>query len=113
MLKVLLLLLVPSLAFAASSMKVIYGEDNRTSYSNASSRHQELSDATAGMIRSSALKKSGSYYKFKSYSYCGRLIGNMWESAPICMSERFAREKTLPMCSGFLIADDILVTAGH
>lgn len=113
MIKFLLLLFIPCLALGANNLKVIYGDDNRTSYSNASSRHQELSDATAGMIRSSALKKSGSYYNFKSYQYGGRLIGNMWENAPICMSERFAHEKTLPTCSGFLIADDILVTAGH
>jgi len=35
------------------------------------------------------------------------------ESARICAQERFSQQTSLATCSGFLVAEDILLTAGH
>ncbi|WP_127718209.1 serine protease [Halobacteriovorax sp. HLS] len=113
MIKILIPLIFQMMSFAASSTKVIYGQDNRISYSHASSHYQALADSTAGMVHDRHIKLSGSSYTFKASRFGGRLIGNMFDNGPICMDENFADEKTLPDCSGFLVAKDILVTAGH
>ena len=102
-----------SLFARGSGDKVIYGRDDRLNYSQASQRLRELADSTAGMVRKDKLVSSGRFYKFKASQFGGRYVGNMWENGPICMDENFSKEKTLTDCSGFLIAEDILVTAGH
>lgn len=111
--KIFLPLIFHVMTFAASNPKVIYGVDNRINYSHASSHYQDLADSTAGMVHDRHIKKSGFNYTFKASRFGGRLIGNMFDNGPICMDEKFADELTLPDCSGFLIAKNILVTAGH
>ena len=104
------LFLVVLLVFSTASIagtKVIYGDDDRVDvYESTNSMYVELSKSTAAMIPNSAIKKAfgGKTYKIKSRTLAQR---------GICKSERFADQPTAANCSGFLVGDKYLVTAGH
>lgn len=101
-----ILILLPLHSFAAQSPKVIYGNDDREDVINVyDNMLVEKSRSTAAMIygRYLTLQADG------KYSIQGRsLFERGW-----CASERFSNQKASASCSGFLIADDVLVTAGH
>ncbi len=86
--------------------KVIYGEDDRLDVFEATNKkHVELSKSTAAMIPT---------YKIKSLnSYEVLLSGRSLEEGGKCASEKFAAQPTVANCSGFLVAKNKLVTAGH
>jgi V8-like Glu-specific endopeptidase len=86
--------------------KVIYGVDDRVDVFEATNqKHVELSKSTAAMIPS---------YKIKSHnSYESLLSGNSLEEGGKCASEKFAEQPTVANCSGFLVAKNKIVTAGH
>lgn len=104
------LLFIALLVFSTSSIastKVIYGDDNRVDvYESNNSMFVELSKSTAAMIPNSSIKKAwgGKTYTIKSKTLAQR---------GICKSERFADQPTAANCSGFLVGDKYLVTAGH
>ncbi len=100
-------LLMFSSVFAASkSTKVIYGEDNRVDViDSTNSMYVELSKSTAAMIDPSKIVRSG--------NGTVSLNGGSLESRGMCSSERFAEQPTVANCSGFLVGEDLLVTAGH
>lgn len=89
--------------------KVIYGVDNRVEvedYGNADIRDQAQS--VAGMVarwKLSPSRTNPNELEFPLVTY-GRDFG-------LCESERFFSQVTLPVCTGFLVAPDVLVTAGH
>jgi V8-like Glu-specific endopeptidase len=101
-----------SLALCASAQvlageKVIYGQDDRLDVNEATnSLHVELSLSTAAMIDHSSLQISRADSTYK-------VNGSALTSMGICATERFAQQMTAAMCSGFLVAPDLLVTAGH
>jgi V8-like Glu-specific endopeptidase len=85
---------------------VIYGEDNRKDvFESGDSALVELSKSTAAMIDSSNLKaaRKGEI----------EITGPTLEERGICSKERFSKQMTAANCSGFLVAPNILVTAGH
>ena len=88
--------------------KVIYGSDNRVDVFEATDLlHIELASSTAAQISSEQLRLNSdkSVYKLK---------GKTLRSAQnICKTERFANQTVAARCSGFLVAPDLLVTAGH
>ncbi|MGK0367682.1 MAG: V8-like Glu-specific endopeptidase [Thermoproteota archaeon] len=86
--------------------KVIYGIDNREDIFEANnSLHVKLSKSTAGMIPNRSLKVLPN----------GRveLKGSSLEDNGKCSDEPFAKQPTAANCSGFLVDEDKLVTAGH
>ena len=93
-------------SFASSkSIDVIYGEDNRKDvFESTDSALVELSKSTAAMISSEKLK-----------SVKGDVVisAQTLESRGICAKERFSKQISAANCSGFLVAPNILVTAGH
>lgn len=100
------LLLTSVSSFAET--KVIYGVDNRKDLSEVRNPiYQKLAKSTAAMVSTSFLyqKEDGHYQSLMQVS--------LEEGMNICSSERFAQQPMLANCSGFLIADDLLVTAGH
>ena len=99
-------LALSSLAYAQNKkMDVIYGEDNRVDvYASKNSSFVELSKSTAAMIGAANLTARG------SETVIG---GKTLEARGICASERFSHQSTAANCSGFLVAENILVTAGH
>ena len=85
--------------------KVIYGNDDRQDLYNAADPvYVEWAHSTAAMIDSSDIRKVGN-----SYQLLGKTLGE----DGVCSSERFINQITSASCSGFLVAPDLLVTAGH
>ncbi len=91
---------------ATASTKVIYGDDDRVDvYASTNSMYVELSKSTAAMIPNSGVKdlRNGE----------SAIKGRSLEDRGMCKTERFAKQMTAANCSGFLVGEDLLVTAGH
>lgn len=102
----LLISLLFTVSFSVNSeINVIYGDDNRIEPYEASAKWETISLSTAAMIEPSKLKLVDNGYKIVS--------SNMGSYLSACSDERFIDQPTAAMCSGFLIKDDVLVTAGH
>lgn len=92
-----------------SGADIIYGNDDRyevDKYPNKEFRN--LAKSVAGMVKSSLLKDDIGNPDI--YNFFKRTAEDKFE---LCEEEKFAKQYTLPICSGFLIAPDVLVTAGH
>jgi V8-like Glu-specific endopeptidase len=104
---VLSVALYSSQSLTLASPKVIYGEDNRQELDQYTDRAVvELGRSTAAMISPSQL----SPIRGKPWS---EVKGKSLQSQGVCADERFAQETAGARCSGFLVAPDVLVTAGH
>ena len=93
--------LVSSVA-AQQSEKVIYGADDRLDYYQASSAEKALADSTVAL--------------FKSYKVAadGKLtVSHYGSSLNLCAEEPFREQVTGAFCSGTLVAEDLIMTAGH
>ena len=90
---------------AFSYDKIVYGEDNRVDfYASQNSLHRELALSTAAMIDTSLLLP-----KKESFEIAGQSL----RARGVCADERFSEQMTAANCSGFLVGEDLLVTAGH
>ncbi len=87
--------------------EVIYGDDNRSDYFDVKDLAiRALSESTVALMSSSQIAPEVNGLRtFKGANY-GTSLG-------LCSGERFAEQNTGAFCSGFLIADDLIVTAGH
>ncbi|MGZ3788391.1 MAG: trypsin-like serine peptidase [Bacteriovorax sp.] len=83
--------------------KAIYGADNRNEVSSAPPVVQSISSAVMGHFSADLLADRGNTYEVQSTT-----LGKKH-----CSSVRFANEYTGPRCTGFLVAPNIVVTAGH
>lgn len=102
------LLSLPTYAFELSGMDVIYGEDNRRDlYEVKNQLFLRLANSTAGMIAKSDLAKTSSGH----FEIRGRQTLSAEKN--ICSDEPFAKQSVAPICSGFLVGPDLLLTAGH
>ncbi len=85
--------------------KVIYGEDNRLDvFESSDPLMKELAKSTAAQILNDNLEVNGDTFTIKSRTLVDE---------GICKSERFADQVAAANCSGFLVGNDTLVTAGH
>lgn len=104
---VCLILLVSSSALAATP-KVIYGQDDRKEVSEYPNRNiQKLANSVAGRVSDYSLYTS----RISGFSDYSRTT--LDEAINACPGERFADQPVLMSCTGFLVGDDLLVTAGH
>lgn len=91
--------------------KIIYGDDNRLDlYQVLNPEVALLARSTAAMISLADLRAP------KKKPGAGNTIlvsGPSLASQGICSSERFAKQPTAAFCSGFLVSETLLVTAGH
>ncbi len=86
--------------------KAIYDNDDRLNFHELTDpNHIEWANATAAMIPS--------YIIYDDSDTVSRIKGKMLSQQGVCEYEKFARELTAADCSGFLISEDTLVTAGH
>lgn len=103
--KILGLVLTLLISFSLQAKnKVVYGDDNRLNPADASPMMQELALSTAAMIEPASLENDGDMIKVN---------GITLEERGLCSTERFSQQISSAMCSGFLVGDDLLVTAGH
>lgn len=94
---------------AFASIKVIYGKDNRLDFYQVNSHlHRKLALSTAGMIHLKYFARSSSqnFYDLQGTTTLER-------GQNICSSEAFSQQQIAPTCSGFLVGEDTLITAGH
>lgn len=102
--KTLILFLILSFNSFATE-KVIYGDDNRVDwYASNNAMFRELALSTAAMINKEKLIENSDTYTISGISLRGR---------GMCANERFSDQITAASCSGFLVGEDLLVTAGH
>lgn len=110
--KTLVLALTAAMSLSAMAgvtrTRVVYGEDNRKDlYESMNPLYKILANSTAGMVSNTALKKdsNGNFSVPRQTS--------LEDGMNLCPSEKFSQQPLLANCSGFLVGDDILVSAGH
>lgn len=93
---------------AYSNNKVIYGEDNRVlTEMEADASLQDLARSTAAMVPAEKCQTN----EDGSVAIKGTALKDTFNK--VCPDEKFAQLITAPVCSGFLVGPDLLVTAGH
>lgn len=104
----LIFLLAAAPVFAQD--KVIYGEDNRQDIVDVErAAWVEVASSTAVMILKSDIPAGGKGRRKTGITISGPTLA----SRGICPTERFANQPTVGNCSGFLIDEKTIVTAGH
>jgi V8-like Glu-specific endopeptidase len=98
-----------SLERTEANVEVIYGVDNRKDvYQEKNSLYKKLAASTAGMVDRSLIVKSS-----KANFYHLKDVQTLEEKSNVCPTEAFSHQPIVATCSGFLVAPDILITAGH
>lgn len=88
------------------SAKVIYGDDDRLDYYQLrDQRLKNLADSTVALIRPAYIEMNGSVAEIAQVP-----IGRSYR---LCKDEPFFNQTSVAFCSGFLVAPDTIVTAGH
>ena len=88
------------------SAKVIYGEDNRHEvYEESRPVIQDVALSTAALVQKSNLSDQGDSYRLPAET--------MQESVGVCADEPYAKQMNPAFCSGFLVGDQLMATAGH
>lgn len=110
--KTLVLAIIASVSLSAiakvNGTRVVYGEDNRKDlYESMNPLYKILANSTAGMVSNRALKKESD----ETFSVPRQV--SLEQGMNLCPSEKFSQQPLLANCSGFLVGDDILVSAGH
>jgi V8-like Glu-specific endopeptidase len=107
-----------TISTASDIPKIIYGNDDRyeaSEYPDAMFR--DLAKSTAGMVKNSSLTEDRDSLLSDDHSVSNLLTFNKYRTLErtmnVCSTERFKDQVSLPRCSGFLVAPDVLVTAGH
>jgi V8-like Glu-specific endopeptidase len=122
------LLSIPALA----TNPVIYGEDNRQEVFEASALHQKLAASAITMVEKVKLSRAedrpglvqieqktlrnwleSQFQEEKSSMLSKSAQEAVDQKVTFCESERFTEQANAGMCSGFLVAPDLIVTAGH
>lgn len=90
-----------------SEQEVVYGEDDRLDYyAHPDERLRELTaQSIVAMISANSIQVSGDTVTLR-----GRTLG---DSYGLCEDELFRDQPTAASCSGTLIDDDLVLTAGH
>lgn len=86
--------------------RVIYGDDDRIDYYQASAEMKELADSTVALVRNRKLDPiDGGGFDFQ--------LSNFGREMNLCSSEPFIEQDTMAFCSGSLVGKDLILTAGH
>ena len=105
----LLLVVIPKVMLAESVDKVLYGDDNRIAFKDLS-----LSDDKLITLGHSVLAQVPSYKVISENDHSMVFKAkNLVQSFNMCRDEKFVEWPSLSTCSGFLVGNDLLMTAGH
>ena len=89
--------------------KAIYGRDDRFDYFQMQdAKMLKYSNTVAAQIYDSNLDQVGEKFIYNYPRY-----GEVGFPHRVCETEKFVRQQTGANCTGFLIAPDVMVTAGH
>lgn len=90
---------------------VIYGKDNRYESSEYPDRlFRDKAKSVAGMVRTRSMRPDYAGDPDNFTTFTKRSASRVYD---VCRDEKYATQNVLPICSGFLVAPDLLVTAGH
>lgn len=89
----------------SEQIDIIYGDDNRIDTYQSSALFQKLAKSTAAMVPKEHIKVRGN-----TVELVGKELGEVFR---LCEKERFFHQPMIANCSGFLVAPDIMVSAGH
>jgi hypothetical protein len=96
---------------------VIYGPDDRLEeYQVTSPALLATGDATVALFSLSQLTNNGDgTYSLPAETYAQwyERVDPIWTGNPLCGDEPFRDQPNPPWCSGFLVAPDVVATAGH
>tara|TARA_Y100000768_G_scaffold388710_1_gene386360 strand:- start:1421 stop:2386 length:966 start_codon:yes stop_codon:yes gene_type:complete len=95
----------------ADQTNIIYGQDNRRDIKELDSVEiKKLGKSIAGRVLNFSFQVSTIDNKI-SFNNVPTLSSS--NSMKVCSGQRFAEQKTAADCTGFLVGEDLLVTAGH
>ena len=97
------LLVLPLLSFAEG--KSIYGDDNRLEYFQAAQDMKTLSDSVVSFWKAASIELTAEGAKLKTVNFGDRLN--------LCPGEKFREQPIGAFCSGSLVGEDLVMTAGH
>lgn len=105
-----LLALLAALPLAAPSHagdKIIYGEDDRVDYHSMPAGFRQAADSTVSLWQSESLEQDPGTgrYRLRTYSF--------GKSYRLCKTEKFWEQEAGANCSGALVGEDLVLTAGH
>ena len=106
---------------SAAQPKVAYGEDNRIDIVDSrDAMRKTLAASTATQVKNGnlTLSEDKSSYALKNENledFMLKVSRTWWDpqGKPLCEGEKFAKQLSIGNCSGFLVGDKYLVTAGH
>jgi len=107
----------PEPEMPAEELPVAYGQDSRTEvFQHTDPKLREMAASVAVFVHSNQVKTSGNDvildgYTLNEMSESGLLVKDT--HAPLCAGELFTSQTAPGFCTGFLVKEDILVTAGH
>ncbi len=96
---------------------VLYGQDSRTEiFQHTDSKLKEMAASVGVFVRSEQVKATGNSVKLEGHtlnemSEMGWLVRDA--NVSMCSEELFTSQIAPGFCTGFLVKNDILVTAGH
>jgi len=95
-----------SVGFVNVTPKVIYGTDNRHEvYEETNPAVRENADSTVVFIHNSAIRIANGIATITSKT--------LEKEMRVCSSEPYAQQPAVGNCSGSLVGDDLIATAGH
>ena len=101
----------------SEGLPVQYGQDSRTElYQHTDAKLKEMAASVAILVNSQHVKTTGDSVSLEAYtldemSEMGWLVAGA--TVPMCSNELFALQPAPGFCTGFLVNEDTLVTAGH
>ena len=90
-----------------ASKPVIYGDDDRVEYYQATAAQRGAADSVFVVVDTSELSCSGGDCTLLTVPY------DDWFAEGLCEDEAFRDQPTLGYCSAFLVGEDRIATAGH
>ncbi len=96
------------------TVRVIYGDDDRLDvYEVTEPALQAVTDSTMALIDTSRLTDNGNgTYSVSAHPTLAETI-EYWYGDPLCGDEPFYDQPTHASCSGVLVGEDLIATAGH
>lgn len=98
----------PAEAEAPYVDKVIYGQDDRLDYYESPAAMRVLADSVVSLWDKKSVNPVPKWKQAMLFAY-----STLGEKMGLCPGERFADQRIGAFCSGTLVGDDIVMTAGH
>ncbi|MEK7721475.1 MAG: serine protease [Elusimicrobiota bacterium] len=101
------LALLAASPYSSAAGKVIYGEDDRLEYYEVPENFKAAADATASLWKKQRVKLD---YASGKYSLVTMNFGDIYN---LCPEVKFREQPSGASCSGALVGEDLVLTAGH